>query len=159
MKSFFIIFITTLLLSLLTSRAHAAKAKEANGIWTFYPIAVVQIMYSIFVALGCGLVIFGSQSTHRDQSVIVIGTIFVLFGLTTWPKAIQASHSGVRQRSWNGRLKIIAWEDIRKIKKNSDDSLVIWGEHAKIYVSPYHAGRDILLQKLEQHKNTKTSSM
>jgi hypothetical protein len=43
MKSFFIIFITTLLLSLLTSRAHAAKAKEANGIWTFYPIAVVQL--------------------------------------------------------------------------------------------------------------------
>jgi hypothetical protein len=158
MKGFFVVFITAFVLTWLASRARATKAHKVGNTWVFPPVGTVHVLYSLVLAIGTGLAFFSFRGPQEDKNLTIsIGLSFVIFALITWPKAVEVSELGLRQRSWYGGCHTISWPEVSDIQETRDGSVVVRGLHSKIVLSPYHADRDLFLQDV--HDKSRRSRM
>jgi len=150
MKGFFVIVITALVLSWLAAQARKAKARRAGGTWLFPPITAVQILYGTLAMSGLGLVLAGYLGPLQDRDIVVsVGLLFVVFSSVTWPKTVELSKLGVRQRSWWGGWQIIHWEEITSSEQRRDGSVIVRAKNCKVVLSPFHADRDLFLRQVK----------
>jgi hypothetical protein len=137
---------------LLTAEAQVSKGRRVGEYYIFSPVRALEGIYSIAAAMGASFLYFGMRASGQDKRVgIATGLVGLVFALTTWPKGIWTSESGVKQRSWFGRWKLICWPDVIKITEARDGSIVIRSSGTKIEFSKYHAGRELFLGEIRRH--------
>lgn len=152
MKGFFVIVITAFLVSWLGAQARSARARQVRDTWLFLPIMGMRVLYGAVAIFGLGLVVGGFFGPPQDRTIVVSGGwLFIAFAGITWPKAIEVSHLGLRQRSWWGRWKTIAWPEVLCSDERRDGSVVVRAKHGKVVLSSLHADRERFLAQLAEY--------
>jgi len=152
MKGFFVVFLTVLTMTWLATRAKRASAQQLGNEWVFPVIRLVHWIFGAVLTLGVSLVFLGFRGPQAEQRVTVVGGLmFVLFPIIAWPKAIYASATGLRQRTWYGGWRVLAWSQVSEVNENHDRSTVVRSTTGKIVFSPYHADRERFLTEISDH--------
>jgi hypothetical protein len=152
MKGFLVIVITAFALGWLGARARISKAKRTEDGWTFLPIRSVQFIYIATLLMGLSFILVGILGPQQDRTVgEIIGLVFAVLAVVSWPKAIEVNGRGLQQRSWCGRVRTMNWRDIVEVKTKRDDSIYLRGTTFKIVVSPYHSDRELFVMLLREH--------
>lgn len=158
MKGFFVIVITAIVMGWLAASARNTKARRVNDGWLFPPVRAILAIFAAFLLMSGFFIFFGYRAPRTGDHVVgmSVGLLFAVFGCVMWPKSIEVSQSMLRQRSWWGGWKVIRWEDITSAEERQDKCIVVRARHARILLSPYHAGRELFLDQLRAHSSFKT---
>jgi len=155
LKGFFVILVTAFVMSWMMSQARTLAAREKDGVWILNVVVGLRIVCLAVLALGLSLIVGGLRQRDDRILLIVLGTIFSGFTVITWPKNVEILPSGLQQRNWYGKRKFVSWRDITEVVEKRDGTVIVKGEGTRIELSPYHVGRDTLLDRLKsipQHR-------
>jgi hypothetical protein len=150
LKGFFVLVLIGIVMGNITSQASRTKVKKVSNGVRFPVVRFVLAIYQACLIMGVGF-IFAGYHDPREGVVIVGGVLFVLLSILTWPKAVEISATGLRQRTWRGVWKTIDWRDIVNTEERKDRSIVVRTKICKITHSSCHADRSLFLQKLKEH--------
>lgn len=161
MRQFWIIFFISLITGWVTSQARSRKARRVDQSIIF---GLAPLMAAVFV--GCavmGATFVGVALAGRAEQPRLMyvhgGFAFMSLSVLGWPKAVVVSPSGIRQRSWVGRWKMIPWSELKEVKRQYDGTLLLVGRHKQIYFTQYQVDRDDLLSEIRSHSNTSLGSL
>jgi hypothetical protein len=155
MKGFFVIIITSSIMSWVASQARTARARKLVNSWVFSPVWALQAIFLAVLAMAATFIYAGYFGPEADRAVVVaIGLLFIVFPVVAWPKAVHVSESGLRQRSWRGAWKTIAWPQVSEAKEQRDRTVVLRGNGVKIIFPEYNADRELFLKVIRRNAPT-----
>jgi 4-amino-4-deoxy-L-arabinose transferase-like glycosyltransferase len=148
-----VISATMFALQYLASEARRAKGRRVGESYLYPSARGVELIYSVAIAAGTGFLFFSIRQPEGDRLIgVICSLILILIGILAWPKAVWLSPSGLRQRAWYGRWKILPWEDVTEVVDEQDRSVIVRGKRTKIVFSPFHAEREAFIKDVHRHQ-------